>query len=269
MKLSVPLFALAGLLSLDVSAQVQPGTYQVGTIPMPAALRVALDTVAVKGSTRVLKLAPDTGEDIPLRSLWPGQKVAVFYSPPSREHEYDLKALRLLVSDESNRSNTGQLLVNFVLPDSLTHAPTGRALLPTPLRLTDREVRRAKQGAFVFDVSAYRITMPVGGLFIVAEGIAEPPFVYAGDTVFRDFKRSFAPSMHAKLKRPTADGGTKLKVVNVCDFISLRDVRTTTEPQTWDFLHSRGAWTKRQLRYEKCPSCLISNTGIELVVQEL
>lgn len=234
-----------------------------------APLRVALDTVAVRGTTRLLKLAPDTGEDLPLRSLSPGRKVAVFYSPPSREHEYDVKALRLLVSDKHNLSSTGQLRVTFVLPDSSTHAPSTRTLLPSPLLVTDREVRRTKEGAFVFDVSAYHITMPAGGLFIVAEGIPEPPFVYAGDTLVRTSKYSPGPSVYVKLKRPAAGGGAKLKVVNATDFISLRDVRTTTQPQTWDYWPQKSSWTRRRLVYEKCPRCVISNTGIELVVREL
>ena len=225
--------------------------------------------MAVRGTTRLLKLAPDTGEDLPLRSLSPGHKVAVFYAPPSREHEYDVKALRLLVSDQYNRSSTGLLLVNFVLPDSSTHAPSGRTLLPNPLLLTDREVRRAKQGAFVFDVSAYRITMPAGGLFIVAEGIPKPPFVYAGDTLVRTSKNSPGPWVYVKLKRPVTGGTAKLKVVNATEFVSLRDVRTTTEPQTWDYSPTKKSWTKRRLVYEKCPRCVISNAGMELEVREL
>lgn len=255
------------LLGSSLVAQAQIAPYPLDAIPMPAALRVALDTVAVRGTTRLLRLAPDTGEDIPLRPMSPGHKVAVFYAPPSRDHEYDLKAVRLLVSDQGNLSRTGQLLLTFVLPDSVTHAPSVRALLPAPLLLTDREVRRSKEGVFVFDVAAYHLTMPVGGFFIVAEGIPEPPFVYMGDTAIRTSKK-MPPSMHAKLRRPTGSG-TRQKVVNVCDFISLRDVRTATEPQTWDFSQPRNAWKKRQLVYEKCPHCVISNTGMELVVREL
>jgi len=266
MKSFLVLLGGAALLG-TATAQAQSIPYPIDALPMPKALRVALDTVAVRGSTRLLTLAPDTGENLPLRSLSPGHKVAVFYAPPGPGHEYDLKALRLLVSDRHNLSSTGQLLINFVLPDSLTHAPTGRALLSTPLLLTDRDVRRAKQGAYTFDVAAHRITMPAGGLFIVAEGIPEPPFVFAGDTVIRPSKNS-PPAMYVNLKRATAPQA-RPKVVNATNFIALRDVRTATEPQTWDFSPPRNAWKKRQLVYEKCPRCIISNAGIELVVQEL
>ena len=122
--------------------------------PLPP-LRATLDTVAVTGTTRVLTLAAAPGPELLGFPLSPGVQRAVFYARPSAEHEYDLSAVHVLVSNQSNRSSTGQVLIDLVLPDSVTHSPTGRCLLPTPLVLTNREVRKAKQGLLTLDVRAY------------------------------------------------------------------------------------------------------------------
>ena len=101
-------------------------------------------TVAVTGTTRVLTLAAAPGPELLGFPLSPGVQRAVFYARPSTEYGYDLSAVRVLVSNQSIRSSTGQVLIDLVLPDSVTHGPTGRCLLPTPLVLTNREVRKAR-----------------------------------------------------------------------------------------------------------------------------
>ena len=237
------------------------------TPPLPP-LKATLDTVAVTGTTRVLTLAAAPGPDMPGRSHWPQVRTAVFYAPPSGPHEYDLAGIRVLVSKQYNRSSTGLLLVNLVLPDDSAHGPSTRELLPAPIAITDREVRRAKDGVLTLDVRAHRLTLPATGIFVVAEGAPEPPYRYLGDTIFAERSMSKAmPSVHVRLANPATPG--KQRLVNAMDFISVRDIRTTVQPQTWDFSRKRGIWVQRQLSRQKCPQCIISNAGLELVVREL
>lgn len=237
------------------------------TTPPLSSLKAVLDTVAVTGTTRVLALAAAPGPDIPVRVLTPGMKVAVFYALPSREHEYDLQTIRLLVSERGNFSRTGQLLIDLLLPDSITHGPSARRLLPTPLLVTDREVRRAKGGILTLDVSAYHLTMPSTGIFVVAQGIASPPFRYLGDTLIQEKKSQSDRSVYIKIN--TGEHSNQLRLVNATDFICIRDIRTTAQPQTWDFSSRKGAWIQRKSFYSTCPKCIISNSGLELVVREL
>ena len=238
------------------------------TTPPLSPLRATLDTVAVTGTTRVLTLATAPGPDIPSRSHWPEVRTAVFYALPAGPHEYDLIGIRVLVSKQYNRSSTGLLLVNVVLPDSSTHGPSTRALLPAPIAITDREVRRAKAGVLTIDVRAYRLTLPTTGIFIVAEGTPEPPYRYLGDTILaeRSLGKSI-PFVHVRLGNPATPG--KQRLVNAMDFISVRDIRTTVQPQTWDYRPKKAIWMQRQASYPKCPQCVISNAGLELVVREL
>ncbi|WP_035564049.1 hypothetical protein [Hymenobacter sp. IS2118] len=231
-------------------------------------LRATLDTVTVTGTTRVLTLSAAPGPDISVRSLTPGTKMAVLHTPPDGAHEYDLVGIRLLVSKQYNRSSTGLVLVNLLLPDSSTQAPSDRALLPAPIAVTDREIRRAKNGVLTLDVRAYHLTLPASGAFVVAEGAPEPPYRYLGDTVFADRGLGRAmPSQHVRLGNPATPG--QQRIVNATDFICVRDVRTTVQPQTWDYSPKKGLWTRRQASYPKCPRCVISNAGLELVVREL
>ena len=231
-------------------------------------MQAALDTVAVTGTTRVLTLASAPGPDVVSLSLTPDRKFAVFHVPPSHSHEYDLTGIRVLVSKQYNRSNTGRLLLNLALPDSSTHAPSARLLLPTPIAVTDREVRRAQNGVLTLDVRAYHLTMPATGLFVVAEGAPEPPYRYLGDTTFADggFGKS-RPFVHVRLANPA--NPQKQRFVNAMDFINVRGVRTPGQPQTWDYRPKKGGWVQRQASYPNCPQCIISNAGLELVVREL
>lgn len=231
-------------------------------------LRAILDTVAVTGTTRVLTLAAAPGPDIPVNSLRPGRKTAVLHLPPAGAHEYDLTGIRVLVSEKYNMSSTGILLVNLMLPDSSTHAPSTRALLPTPIVITDREVRRAKDGVLTLDVRAHHITLPASGVYVVAEGAPEPPYRYLGDTIFAE--RGFGkqrPFVHVRLANPATP--RKEHIINATDFICIRDIRTTVQPQTWDYRPQKGVWVQRQASYPNCSQCIISNSGLELVVREL
>ena len=235
--------------------------------PLPP-LRATLDTVAVTGTTRVLTLAAAPGPDVVILSLKPGIKIAVLHLPPAGPHEYDLTGIRVLVTKQYNQSNTGLLLLNLMLPDSSTHAPSSRALLPAPIAITDREVRRAKDGVLTLDVRAYHLTLPASGVFVVAEGAPEPPYHYLGDTIFAD--RGFGhamPSVHVRLGNPATP--RKQRIVNAMDFIGVRGIRTTVQPQTWDYRPKKAAWVQRQASYPQCPQCTISNAGLELVVREL
>lgn len=237
------------------------------TAPQPT-LKATLDTVAVTGSTRVLTLAAAPGPDLAIRALTPGVKMAVLHLPPAGTHEYDLTGIRIMVSKQYNMSNTGMLLVNVVLPDSSTHAPSTRALLPAPIAVTDREVRRAKNGVLTLDVRAYHLTMPAAGLFVVAEGTPKPPYRYLGDTLLAS--KGFGthlPYMHVRLGNPTKP--RRQRIVNAMDFICIRDIRTTSQPRTWDYRPKKATWAQRQAIYPKCPQCVISNAGLELVVREL
>ena len=238
------------------------------TTPPRPPLRAMLDTVAVTGTIRVLTLAAAPGPDIPVNSLRPGRKTAMLHQPPTGAHEYDLTGIRVLVSEKYNMSSTNILLVNLMLPDSITHAPSSRALLSAPIAVTDREVRRAKDGVLTMDVRALRITLPVTGVFVVAEGAPEPPYRYLGDTIFAE--RGFGkqrPFVHVRLANPATP--LKERIVNATDFICIRDIRTTVQPQTWDYRPQKGAWVQRQASYPSCPQCVISNAGLELVVREL
>ena len=187
------------------------------TTPPRPPLRAMLDTVAVTGTIRVLTLAAAPGPDIPVNSLRPGRKTAMLHQPPTGTHEYDLTGIRVLVSEKYNMSSTGILLVNLMLPDSITHAPSSRALLPAPIAVTDREVRRAKDGVLTLDVRALRITLPTTGVFVVAEGAPEPPYHYLGDTILPsvalassgrlctcDWRTRRHRSKSASLMRPTS-----------------------------------------------------------------
>lgn len=212
------------------------------TTPPRPPLRATLDTVAVTGTTRVLTLASAPGQDIPARVLSPGVRIAVLHTPPAGAHEYDLTDIRILVSKQANLSNTGMLLVNLVLPDSSTHAPSIRALLPAPIAITDREVRRAKNGVLTLDVRAYHLTMPAAGVFVVAEGAPKPPYRYLGDTLFasRGFGTHLA-YVHVRLGDPSK--ASRQRIVNAMDFICVRDIRTTIQPQTWDYRPKKAVWT--------------------------
>ena len=238
------------------------------TTPPRPPMRATLDTVAVTGTTRVLTLASAPGPDLAVRSLTPGVKTAVLHLPPAGPHEYDLTGIRILVSKQYNLSNTGILLVNLVLPDSSTHAPSTQALLPAPIAVTDREVRRAKNGVLTLDVRAYRLTLPVAGVFVVAEGAPKPPYRYLGDTLFAS--KGFGthlPYVHVRLGKMGTS--RRQRIVNAADFICVRDIRTSAQPQTWDYRIKQAAWAQRQAFYPKCPKCIISNAGLELVVREL
>lgn len=239
------------------------------TLPLPLpALTATLDTVAVTGSTRVLTLAATPGDDAWWHTLTPNRKVAVFHAPPAGAHEYDLTGIRVLVSKEANLSDTGRLLVNLLLPDSSSHTPSARALLPAPIAVNDREVRRAKNGVLTLDVRAYGITLPATGVFVVAEGAPKPPYRYLGDTLFADWGfGKVRPSLHVRLAHTKGPG--KQRLVNTADFICVRDTRATVQPQTWDYDPGKAIWARRQLSYPNCPQCIISNSGLELVVREL
>lgn len=230
-------------------------------------LLATLDTVSITGTTRVLTLATAPGAEIPIRAMSPSKKTAVYYVPPSTQHEYDINSIRILVSKADNLSNTGRLLIDIVLPDSVTGAPSNRRLLPFPIAVTDREVRRAKAGVLSLDVRAYRITMPRNGLFVVAQGSPEPPYQYVGDTLLARGLGKARASVYVRLVNPASP--KKIRIVNAMDFICVRDVRTPVAPQTWDYSFKKAIWTQRLASYPKCPSCVISNTGLELVVREL
>lgn len=254
---------LAGALVAGVAATAHAQT----TLPRPP-LRATLDTVAVTGTTRVLTLAAAPGPELAVRVFSPGVKIAVLHRPPAGPHEYDLTAIRLLVSKQGNLSNTGLLLINLMVPDSSTKAPSQRALLPAPIAVTDREVRRAKNGVLTLDVRAYHLTMPAAGVFVVAEGAPKPPYRYLGDTVFAS--RGFGVHrayVHVRLGNPATP--RRQRIVNAMDFICVRDIRTTVSPQTWDYRPKKAAWVQRLAAYPKCPQCVISNAGLELVVREL
>jgi hypothetical protein len=238
------------------------------TAPALPPLRATLDTVAVTGTTRMLTLVSAPGPDVSERSLTPGTKVAVRYTPPAGPHEYDLTGIRVLVSGKYNLSSTGLLLIRLMLPDSSTHGPSTRALLPAPIAISDREVRRAKDGLLTLDVRAYHLILPATGVFVVAEGAPEPPYRYLGDTVFAD--HGFGkpqPSVHVRLGNPATP--RKQRIVNAMDFICVRNIRTTVQPQTWDYYPKKAVWRQREAFYPKCPQCVISNAGLELVVREL
>lgn len=264
------------LLAAALVAGAATTTHAQPTPPLPT-LKAVLDTVAITGHTRILTLAAAPGPDISIRSLLPGLKMAVLHTPPAATHEYDLTGIRVLVSKKYNLSNTGMLLVNLMLPDSSTHAPSTRALLPAPLAVTDHQVRRAKNGVLTLDVRPYHLTLPASGVFVVAEGAPEPPYRYLGDTLFANRplgrftpssrKRPSLPSMHVRLVNQAHP--ERQRLVNSADFICVRDIRTSVEPQTWDFTPRRGTWRKRELFNPKCPTCIISNAGLELVVREL
>ncbi|MET4075961.1 hypothetical protein [Hymenobacter sp. UYCo722] len=238
------------------------------TTPPPPPLRATLDTVAVMGTTRVLTLASAPGPELAIRALTPGVKMAVLHLPPAGPHEYDLTGIRILVSKQYNQSNTGMLLVSVLLPDGSTHAPSTRALLPAPIAVTDREVRRAKNGVLTLDVRAYHLTLPATGVFVVAEGAPKPPYRYLGDTVFAS--KGFGEHrayVHVRLGNPATP--RRQRIVNAMDFICVRDIRTALPPQTWDYRPKKAAWVQRLAAYPQCPQCVISNTGLELVVREL
>ena len=252
------------LLASGLLASVATYAHAQTTPPLPP-LRAPLDTVAVTGTTRVLTLAAAPGPEFLGFPLSPGVQRAVFYARPSAEHEYDLSAVHVLVSNQSNRSSTGQVLIDLVLPDSVTHSPTGRCLLPTPLVLTNREVRKAKQGLLTLDVRAYHPTIPAAGVFVRATGQTTPGHQFRGDTLLLTSKN--ARSVYVKVA-DQAHPGT-LRVVNAVDFICIRDIRTTSQPQTWDYNNRTRTWQQRKAAYARCPQCAISNAGLELVVREL
>lgn len=256
-------YLLAGGLLTRAAATAHAQT----TPPRPT-LKATLDTVAVTGTTRVLTLAAAPGPELAIRALTPGVRMAVLHTPPAGPHEYDLTSIRILVSKSGNLSNTGMLLVSLMLPDSSTHAPSSRALLPAPIAVTDREVRRAKNGVLTLDVRAYHLTMPAAGVFVVAEGATKPPYRYLGDTLFAS--KGFGVHLayvHVRLGNPKRPG--RQRIVNAMDFICVRDIRTTLPPQTWDYRPKKAAWVQRLAAYPKCPQCVISNAGLELVVREL
>jgi hypothetical protein len=222
--------------------------------------------VTVTGTTRVLTLAAAPGPELPGFPMIPRAQKAVFYAHPSAEHEYDLTAIRLLVSDEWNRSSTGQVLIDLVLPDSSTHGPSARHLLPAPLVVTAREARKAKNGVISLDVQALRVSIPATGVFAMASGQPLPGDQYLGDTLLIN-KRENRRALYVKigsLAKPAA-----LRVVNATDFISIREIRTVGQPQTWDYNNRTQAWQRRKAAYAHCPKCVISNAGLELVVREL
>lgn len=255
------------ILATVVLAGAAAAAHAQTTPPLPT-LQATLDTVAVTGTSRVLTLTTAPGADAWWHTLTPGKKIAVLHMPPAGTHEYDLTGIRVLVSKEANLSETGRLLVHLLLPDSSTHTPSARALLPAPISVTDREVRRAKNGVLTLDVRAYGITLPATGVFVVAEGAAKPPYRYLGDTLFAD--RGFGqvrPSLHVRLAHTKRPG--KQRLVNTADFICVRDTRATVQPQTWDYVPKKERWEQRKLSYPNCPQCIISNSGLELVVREL
>lgn len=230
-------------------------------------LQAKLDTVAITGNIKVLKLTSSLGEELPIRALSPEKKTAVFYAPPTQSHEYDVTAIRILVSSESNLSNAGQLFIDLVLPDTVTHSPSKFRLLPAPISITNKEVRKAKNGVLSLDVSTYGLTIPRQGLFVLAEGVAEQGYKYLGDSLVSKGIGRARASMYARVAPLT--NIKKSKLINVMDFICIRDVRTSVEPQTWDFNRKRSVWMRRLLSYPNCPSCTISNSGLELTVREL
>ena len=73
-----------------------------------------------------------------------------------------------------------------------------------------------------------------------------------------------SPELQARLERVLGQ-----RIVNAMDFICIRDIRTTLPPQTWDYRPKKATWMQRQAFYPKCPNCVISNAGLELVVREL
>ena len=260
MKLYRPLLAAGLLAGAATTAHAQSAP------PLPP-LRATLDTVAVTGTTRVLTLAAAPGPDMPGFPLSPGIQKAVFYARPSPEHEYDLSAIRVLVSNQFNRSSTGQVLLDLVLPDSSTHGPTGRRLLPAPLVLTDHEVRKAKKGVLTLDVRAHHLAIPASGVFVLVQGQPTPGDQYLGDTLVQLHKKDGHRAVYVKLADAAHPGA--LHVVNATDFICVRDIRTTGQPQTWDYNNRTHAWQQRKATHPNCPQCAISNAGLELVVREL
>ena len=242
-------------------------TVHAQTASLPPPLRATLDTVAVTSTTRVLTLAAAPGPELPGFPMTPKIQKAVFYARPTLEHEYDLIAVRMLVSDEFNRSNTGQVLIDLVLPDSSTHGPSTRHLLPAPLLVTAREVRKAKKGLITLDVRAQHISIPATGVFVVAGGRPLPGDQYLGDTLLLMNKREMRRAVYVKIGSSANPGA--LRVVNATDFISIREIRTAGQPQSWDFNTRTGMWQQRQAAYSHCPKCVISNAGLELVVREL
>ena len=217
------------LLGLRAQAQSRPLLPTVVSPPLHA----ALDTVAVAGTTRVLTLASTPGPTLPYYPLAPGVRQAVLYAPPTAGHTYDVQAIRVLVSAEHNRSSTGQLRLNLVLPDSATGGPSTHTLLPTPVVVSSQQVRRAKQGVLTLNVQAYQLSMSPSGLFVVAEGNPSPPAAYVGDTLLARDKHAPRWAVYAKLRQP--EHPAKLQVVNITDFICVRGIRTNSQPQTWDY----------------------------------
>lgn len=230
-------------------------------------LRAALDTVVVTGTTRVLTLATTPGPTLSYYPVAPGVRQAILYTSPTAGHTYDVQAIRVLVSAENNRSSTGQLRLNLVLPDSATGGPSTHALLPAPVVVSSQQVRRAKQGVLTLDVQAHHLSMPPGGLFVVVEGTTSPPDEYLGDTLLARGKHETQWAVYAKLRQP--EHPTKLQVVNITNFICVRGIRTSGQPQTWDYSLKQATWVRRQATYAHCPSCVSANAGLELVVREL
>ena len=232
-------------------------------------LRATLDTVAVTGTTRVLTLAAAPGPDLPGFPMTPNTQKAVFYAQPSSEHEYDLTAIRVLVSEGFNRSSTGRVFIDLVLPDSSTHGPSTRHLLPTPLVITDREVRKAKKELITLDLRPYHLAIPASGIFVLASGQAPIGEKHMGDTLVQRHKGDNIHRGAVYVKLTNQAHPTSLRVVNATDFICIRDIRTASQPQTWDYNNRLMAWQQRKAAYAHCPQCVISNAGLELVVREL
>lgn len=262
MKTSL-LLLLVPLLEFRAHAQSRP------TLPdvVSPLLRATLDTVAVTGTTRVLTLATTPGPTLTYYPLAPGIRQAVLYTPLAAGRVYDVQAIRVLVSAENNRSTTGQLLLNLVLPDLATGKPSAHALLPAPLVVSSQQVRRAKQGLLTLDVQAHHLSIPPGGLFVVVEGATSPPDEYLGDTLIARGEHESQRAVYAKLRQPAYPA--RLRVVNITDFICVRGIRTSGQPQSWDYSPRKASWVRRQAAYTHCPSCVIANAGLELVVREL
>ena len=254
------------ILAISLLASAATSTQAQTAPPLPT-LKATLDTVAVTGTTRVLTLASALGPDIPLRVLTPGMQVAVFHARPSLEHEYDLMAIRVFVSGQFNRSNTGQVLINLVLSDSSTHAPSELRLLPTTLVVTDREVRKAKKGLLTLDLRPYHLSIPANGIFVLAQGQPSAGDKFLGDTLIQKDNEKVGGAFYIKLGSLAHPG--PIRVVNAMNFICIRDIRTTVQPQTWDYYPKKAMWRQRKAFYPKCPQCVISNAGMELVVREL
>ena len=171
---------------------------------------VALTEVAVRATPRQMTLrAPGEAKglhDALAMSLTPTSRLAVWHPNPDSARTYRIRAVRVRLGSRMPENMTdlarqrrrflaGRLALRLS-PATAAGAPTDRNLLATPLLLTPEESARHAHGWVRFDVADQRLTVPAGGLFVVAEGLTS-----GDDEQFVN---------HRSLVRP-ADGKTPLE----------------------------------------------------------